>query len=327
MHAVTIAEPGGPDALEWTKVPAPRAGPGEVLIEVAASAVNRADLLQRAGHYPPPIGAPPYPGLECSGRIVGIGPDVTTWQVGDEVCALLSGGGYAELVAVPAAQCLPVPAGVSLSDAASLPEVACTVWSNVVDQARLGEGQTLLVHGGGSGIGTFAIQLATAMGARVLTTARADKHETLRELGADVAIDYSTQDFVEQVHLSTAKRGVDVILDLMGASYLDRNVAALAHDGHLVIIGLQGGNRGELNLAALMAKRGTLISTTLRARPASQKAAIVAEVRENVWPLIEAGRIRPVVYARVPMADAAEAHRLVESSQHIGKVLLVTQPG
>jgi putative PIG3 family NAD(P)H quinone oxidoreductase len=324
LYAVTIVEPGGPEVLEWAEVPEPLADPGEVVIEVAASAVNRADVMQRAGHYPPPPGASPYPGLECSGRIVAIGPDVTTWRLGDDVCALLTGGGYAERVAVPTGQCLPIPAGVSLIDAAALPEVACTVWSNVFDRAQLVDGETLLVHGGGSGIGTFAIQLAVARGARVLTTARIAKHEVLRDLGADITIDYATQDFIAAIHESTAGRGVDVILDIMGASYLDRNLAALATGGRLVIIGLQGGNRAEVNLAALMAKRASIIATTLRARPADEKTAIVAAVREHVWPLIESGKVRPVVHTTLPMAQAADAHRLVESSQHVGKVLLTT---
>jgi putative PIG3 family NAD(P)H quinone oxidoreductase len=324
VYAVTIPAPGGPEALVWAEVPDPTPGPGEVVIEVFASAINRADLLQRAGHYPPPHGAPPYPGLECSGRIVAVGDGVTTWRPGDEVCALLGGGGYAQRVAVPAAQCLPKPGVVSLVDAAALPEAACTVWSNVFDLGRLREGETLLVHGGGSGIGTFAIQLAVARGVRVLTTARAAKHERLRDLGADVAIDYATQDFTAAVHEATAKRGVDVVLDIMGASYLERNIAALATHGRLVIIGMQGGTRGEVDLATLMTKRASIISTTLRARPAEEKAAIVADVREHVWPLIEAGRVRPVIHARLPMKDAPEAHRLVESSDHIGKVVLTT---
>lgn len=322
MHAITIPRPGGPDALVWSEVDDPEVGPGDVLIDVAASAVNRADLLQRAGFYPPPPGAPPYPGLECSGRIVRVGHDVTGWQVGDEVCALLSGGGYAEQVAVRAGHCLPVPAGIGLVEAAGLPEVACTVWSNVMELARLQSLDTLLVHGGGSGIGTFAIQLAAAHGARVLTTARAAKHEALRALGAEVVIDYTAEDFVPAVQHATAGRGADVILDNMGASYLERNVEALARDGRLVVIGLQGGVKGELNLSTLMAKRATIISTTLRARPDDQKAAIVAAVREHVWPTIEAGVVRPIIHERFGMNQAAQAHRLVESSDHIGKVLL-----
>jgi putative PIG3 family NAD(P)H quinone oxidoreductase len=323
LYAVTIPEPGGPEALVWAEVPDPTAGPGEVVIEVAASAVNRADLMQRAGYYPPPPGASPYPGLECSGRIASVGPGVTTWRPGDEVCALLSGGGYAQRVAAPAGQCLPIPAGVSILDAASLPEVACTVWSNVFDLGRLAAGETLLVHGGGGGIGSFAIQLAAARGARVLTTARAAKHQQLRDIGASVTIDYTGEDFATAARDVTAGHGVDVILDIMGASYLDRNVAALAVSGRLINIGLQGGSRGELDLGALMTKRATIIATTLRPRPVEEKAAIVAAVREHVWPLVEAGKVRPIVHSRVSMSDAADAHRLVESSDHLGKVLLI----
>ncbi|MEU1844006.1 NAD(P)H-quinone oxidoreductase [Micromonospora sediminicola] len=323
MRAITITEPGGPEALVWTEVPDPEPGPGEVVVEVRASAVNRADLLQRQGHYPPPPGAPAYPGLECSGTVRALGPDVTGWSVGQEVCALLAGGGYAEQVAVPAGQLLPVPAGVDLVDAAALPEVACTVWSNVVDLARLAEGDTLLVHGGGSGIGTFAIQLGVALGATVVVTARSAKHDRLRELGAAHTIDYREQDFVEEVRRVTDGRGADVILDIMGASYLPRNVAALATGGRLVVIGMQGGRKGELDLGMLLAKRGSVHATALRSRPVAEKAAITRGVREQVWPLVEAGRVRPVVHARVRMADAADAHRLVETNDHLGKVLLV----
>lgn len=321
---MTVPEPGGPDALVWSEVPDPEPGPGEVVVDVRASAVNRADLLQRQGHYPPPPGAPAYPGLECSGVISAIGPDVTGWEVGREVCALLAGGGYAERVAVPAGQLLPVPAGVDLVDAAALPEVACTVWSNVVQVARLGRGETLLLHGGGSGIGTFAIQLGAALGATVAVTARAAKHERLRELGAAHTIDYREQDFVEEVRRVTGGRGADVILDIMGAAYLPRNVAALATGGRLVVIGMQGGRKGELDLSALLAKRGTIAATALRSRPLAEKAEIVRGVREQVWPLVESGAVRPVVDRRVPMTEAARAHRLVESNDHVGKVLLTT---
>jgi putative PIG3 family NAD(P)H quinone oxidoreductase len=313
MHAITIAEPGGPEALVWTEVPDPEPGPGEVLIETKASAVNRADLLQRQGQYAPPPGAPPYPGLECSGVISG---------TDDEACALLAGGGYAEKVAVPAAHTLPIPRGLTVSDAAALPEVACTVWSNVVHLAGLAPGETLLVHGGGSGIGTFAIQLAAALGATVITTARASKHDALRALGAAHTIDYTTEDFGAATREATGGRGADVILDIMGAAYLERNVDALASDGRLVIIGLQGGRKAELNLGALLAKRGSVFATTLRARPNDQKAEIVRGVREQVWPLVESGAIRPIIDRRVPMPEAAEAHRIVESSAHLGKVLL-----
>ena len=323
MYAVTIPQPGGPDVLTWAEVPDPEPGPGEVLIEVAASAVNRADLLQRAGHYPPPPGAPPYPGLECSGRVAAVGSGTTAWRPGDAVCALLAGGGYAQRVVVPASHCLPVPRGVSLVDAAALPEAACTVWSSVLDLGRLRPGETVLIHGGGSGIGTFAIQAAVAHGARVLTTARPAKHAALVELGADVVIDYATEDFVAATQAATDGRGADVILDIMGASYVERNIEALATDGRLVVIGLQGGRRGELNLGALLTKRASIIAPLLRPRPANQKAAIVNGVREHLWPVVESGRIRIVVHARVPMPDASAAHALVESSEHLGKVLLV----
>ncbi|MEU4642293.1 NAD(P)H-quinone oxidoreductase [Micromonospora sp. NPDC023814] len=324
MRAMTIPEPGGPDALVWSEVPDPEPGPGEVVVDVRATAVNRADLLQRQGHYPPPPGAPAYPGLECSGVISATGPDVAGWEVGQEVCALLAGGGYAERVAVPAGQLLPVPAGVDLVDAAALPEVACTVWSNVVQLARLAKGETLLLHGGGSGIGTFAVQLGVALGATVVVTARAAKHERLRELGATHTIDYREQDFVEEVRRVTDGRGADVILDIMGAAYLPRNVAALATDGRLVVIGMQGGRKGELDLGALLAKRGTVAATALRSRPPEQKAEIVRGVRQQVWPLVEAGTVRPIVDRRLPITEAAQAHRLVESSDHVGKVLLTT---
>ncbi|MEV0427594.1 NAD(P)H-quinone oxidoreductase [Micromonospora sp. NPDC050495] len=323
MHAITIPKPGGPDALVWAAVPDPEPGPGEVVVEVRASAVNRADLLQRQGQYPPPPGAPAYPGLECSGVVAAVGPEVTGWAVGDEVCALLAGGGYAERVAVPAGQLLPVPAGVDLVDAAALPEVACTVWSNVVQLARLTEGETLLVHGGGSGIGTFAIQLGAALGATVVVTARAGKHERLRELGAAHTVDYQEQDFVAEVRRVTEGRGADVILDIIGGAYLPRNVAALATGGRLVVIGMQGGRKGELDLGMLLTKRASVHATALRSRPVAEKAEIVRGVREQVWPLVEAEQIRPVVHARAKMADAADAHRLVESSDHLGKVLLV----
>jgi putative PIG3 family NAD(P)H quinone oxidoreductase len=324
MFAITITEPGGPEVLAWTEVPDPVPGPAEVLIDVHASAVNRADLLQRAGYYPPPPGAPPYPGLECSGVVAEVGDGVTGLAPGARVAALLAGGGYAERVVVPAGQVLPVPRGIHPVDAAALPEVACTVWSNVVDLAGLRASQTLLVHGGGSGIGTFAIQLAVALGARVVTTARAVKHAALAGLGAHRVIDYQSEDFVAATKEATGGRGADVILDIMGAAYLSRNVAALAPDGRLAIIGLQGGRKAEIDLGALLTTRGVISATTLRARPLADKARIVAGVRTQVWPLIESGAIRPVIDRRVPMPRAADAHRLVESSDHVGKVLLVT---
>ncbi|MDX2912767.1 MULTISPECIES: NAD(P)H-quinone oxidoreductase [Streptomyces] len=325
MHAITIPEPGGPEALVWDEVPDPVPGEGEVLIEVAASAVNRADLLQRQGFYDPPPGASPYPGLECSGRIAETGPGVAGWRVGDEVCALLSGGGYAEKVVVPAGQLLPVPAGVDLTRAAALPEVTCTVWSNVFMIAHLRPGETFLVHGGSSGIGTMAIQLAKAVGARVAVTAGTkEKLEQCAALGADILVDYREQDFVEEVRRATDGKGADVVLDNMGAKYLDRNVRVLAVNGRLAIIGMQGGIKGELNIGALLAKRAAISATSLRARPAQEKTAIVAAVREHVWPLIDGGHVRPVVDREIPMSDAAAAHRVLEESGHVGKVLLVT---
>jgi putative PIG3 family NAD(P)H quinone oxidoreductase len=323
MHAIVIREPGGPEVLEWTEVPDPEPGSGEVLIDVAASAVNRADIMQRQGHYAPPPGASEIPGLECSGTISALGRGVTGWKVGDEVCALLSGGGYAEKVTAPAGQVLPLPKGVSLPEAAALPEVACTVWSNVFDIAHLSPGEILLVHGGASGIGTFAIQLATAYGARVFTTASKAKHDRVLAYGADRAIDYSGEDFVEVVRAETGGYGTDVVLDNMGAKYLARNVDVLARNGRLVTIGLQGGTKAELDLNALLRKCGSVTATSLRSRPAAEKARIVADVRENVWPLVEAGRVRPVVDRAFAMQDAAEAHRYLESGEHIGKVLLV----
>ncbi|GAB2928726.1 MULTISPECIES: NAD(P)H-quinone oxidoreductase [unclassified Streptomyces] len=323
MHAITIPEPGGPEALVWAEVPDPVPGEGEVLVEVVAGAVNRADVLQRQGFYDPPPGASPYPGLECAGRVAALGPGVTGWAVGDAVCALLAGGGYAEKVAVPAGQLLPVPDGVDLVEAAALPEVTATVWSNVFMVSHLRPGETFLVHGGSSGIGTMAIQLAKAVGARVAVTAGSpQKLARCAELGADILINYREQDFVEEIRENTAGAGADVILDLIGAKYLDRNVQALAVNGRLAIIGLQGGAKGELNLGALLAKRGAVTATSLRGRPLQEKAAIVAAVREHVWPLIGDGVVKPVVDRVVPMADAAEAHRVLESSAHIGKVLL-----
>ncbi|MFF7967318.1 NAD(P)H-quinone oxidoreductase [Streptomyces sp. NPDC007903] len=324
MHAITISEPGGPENLTWTEVPDPVPGEGEVLVEVVASAVNRADIMQRQGHYDPPPGASAYPGLECSGRIAALGPGVSGWSVGDEVCALLAGGGYAQKVVIPAGQLLPVPAGIDLKQAAALPEVACTVWSNVFMLAHLRPGELLLVHGGSSGIGTMAIQLAKAVGARVAVTAGTkEKLDFCAELGADILINYRDQDFVAEIERATDGGGADVILDNMGAKYLGRNVEALAVNGRLMIIGMQGGTKGELNIGLLLGKRGAVSATSLRARPLSEKAAIVAAVREHVWPLIESGVVRPVVDREVPMTDAAEGHRVVEGSGHIGKVLLV----
>ncbi len=318
MRAITIPEPGGPEALVWAEVEDPVAGPGEVLVDVVAAGVNRADVLQRQGHYDPPPGASPYPGLECAGRVAAVGEGAGPWRVGDEVCALLAGGGYAERVAVPAGQLLPVPAGCDAVTAAGLPEVACTVWSTVFMGAGLAAGETLLVHGGASGIGTMAVQLGKAAGARVAVTAGSGrKLERCRELGADVLINYREQDFAEEL-----AGGADVILDIVGAKYLARNLQALAPGGRLVIIGFQGGVRAEVDLRQLLARRASVSAASLRARPPAEKAEIVAQVREHVWPLLAEGRVRPVVDRRLPLAEAAQAHRAMEAGDHVGKIVL-----
>ena len=321
MMAITLPSYGGPDALVLAEVPDPVAGPGEVLVDVTATAVNRADVLQRMGFYHPPAGASPYPGLECSGRISALGEGVAGWQVGDEVCALLSGGGYAERVAVPVGQLLPVPGGVSLLAAAGLPEVTCTVWSNVFALAALQPGEVLLVHGGTSGIGTMALQLARRHGARVFCTVGSpEKAARAVELGAERAIRYRDEDFVAV--LRDEAGGADVVLDNMGAKYLARNVEVLTTGGRLVVIGLQGGAKAELDLGALLTKRATVQATSLRARPAEDKGRIVAGVLAAVWPAIEAGEVRPVIDEVLPLAEAARAHQLLEQSQHIGKIVL-----
>lgn len=320
MRAIVATEPGGPEILQLAEIPDAVAGPGQVLVRVAATAVNRADTLQRMGFYAPPPGAPETIGLECSGTVEALGEGVTGWSVGDEVCALLAGGGYAELVAVPAGQLMPVPAGLSLLEAAALPEVACTVWSNVFMAAGLKPGERFLVHGGAGGIGTCAIQLAHALGATVFATAGSkEKLEVCRSLGADVAINYRESDFVSVL---AEAGGADVILDNMGAKYLARNVEALATEGRLVIIGMQGGTRAELDIAALLRKRGAVIATTLRSRPEAAKAAICSSTVEHVWPLVEAGSLRPVVHEVLPLADAGKAHALMEASDHVGKIVL-----
>ncbi len=324
MRAVVITEPGGPEVLRMEEVPDPVPGPGEVLIKVTAAGVNRADVMQRQGHYPPPPGTPPYPGLECSGRIVALGPDVAGWREGDEVCALLAGGGYAELVAVPEGQVMPLPAGTGMTDAAAFPEAACTVQGTVYQLAGLHKGETILVHGGAGGIGSFMIQLAKADGAVVACTAGSPaKLERCRELGADLAISYTEQDFTAAVLDFTAGHGADVILDIMGAPYLGANLTALATWGRLVIISTRGGSRGELDLGVLMSKRGSIYAATLRARPPAEKAAVVAATREHIWPLISSGAIVPVIERTLPMAEAAEAHRLLDEGTHVGKILLV----
>jgi putative PIG3 family NAD(P)H quinone oxidoreductase len=316
MLAVTLPSFGGPEVLTLAEVPDAVAGPGEVLVDVTATAVNRADLLQRQGFYNPPPGASPYPGLECSGIISALGEGIAGWAVGDEVCALLSGGGYASKVAVPVGQLLPIPSGVSLLEAAALPEVACTVWSNLFQLAALQPGERLLVHGGTSGIGTFATQLAARHGATVTVTVGSPaKAARALELGASKAVLYKDEDFV-------AAGPFDVILDNMGAKYLSRNVEALATNGRLVVIGMQGGVSAELNLAMLLGKRASVHATSLRARPAQEKADIVAAVLAGVWPVIAAGDAKPVIDRVLPLAAVADAHRLLEESSHIGKVLL-----
>jgi putative PIG3 family NAD(P)H quinone oxidoreductase len=324
MYAITISEPGGPEVLKWAKVPDPTPGAGEVLLDVAASAVNRADLLQRQGHYPPPAGASDILGLECSGTIAELGDGVTGWQVGQQVCALLAGGGYAQRVVVPAGQLMPLPDGVDLVVAAGLPEVACTVWSNMITLGRLSEGETLLVHGGAGGIGTHAIQVGKALGATVATTAgSADRLAHCKALGADILINYKDQDFVAE--LKSAANGADVILDNMGASYLERNIAALAIGGRLMMIGMQGGTRAELDIGKLLAKRASVSATGLRGRPVEGpggKAAIVKDVTTLLWPLIEAGKVKPVTGQTLPMEQAGDAHRIVEGGQAVGKVVL-----
>lgn len=339
MHAVTVTAPG---ELGWAEVADPIAQPGEVVIEVAAVGVNRADLLQARGRYTPPPGASDILGLECAGTVIevhsgradetaydGMPGGAPSFAVGDRVCALLSGGGYAERVAVPGTQVLPVPAGMSFDEATALPEAVCTVWSNLVMTAGLSAGQWVLIHGGGSGIGTIAIQLARTLGAHVAATASSgEKLSLAMELGATVAIDYRHEDFVMRVFEATAGRGADVILDVVGADYLARNVAALADGGRLVVIGLLGGARAEIDLGALMGKRAGVIGTQLRGRAATgpgSKAEVVAEVRRRVWPLIESGTIRPVIGARIPLADAGRAHRMLLGGGVLGKAILVRE--
>ncbi|GAA1931980.1 NAD(P)H-quinone oxidoreductase [Nocardioides marmoribigeumensis] len=322
MRAVIATSEGGPEVLEVQERPDPTAGPGQVVLDVAATAVNRADLLQRQGLYPPPPGASDVIGLECSGTVAEVGEGVDGLAVGDEVCALLSGGGYAEKVAVPAGQVMPLPRGVDLVTAAALPEVACTVFSNVFMVGRLRKGETFLVHGGSGGIGTFAIQLAKAVGARVATTAGSEERlARCRELGADLTVDYKEQDFVEV--LRADGDGADVILDNMGAKYLSRNIEALATNGRLVIIGMQGGTRAELDINALLRKKAAVVATALRSRPEEEKAAICAGVVEQVWPLVSDGLVKPMVHEVVPFDEAARAHSLVEDGTAFGKVLLV----
>jgi putative PIG3 family NAD(P)H quinone oxidoreductase len=323
MRAVVASEPGGPEVLTVTELPDLTPGPGEVLLEVAAAGLNRADLLQRMGYYPPPPGASEIIGMEVSGTIAALGDGVSGWQVGDQVCALLAGGGYASQVVVPAGQVMRVPDGVSLVEAAALPEVVCTVWSNVFMVGGLRPHESFLVHGGAGGIGTMAIQLAHRLGSRVFTTAGTpEKRALCATLGADVVIDYREETFEDVIADHTEGRGVDVILDNMGAKYLARNVAALADSGRLVIIGLQGGTTAELDINALMRKRAAVIGTTLRSRPVEGKSAICASVVEHVWPLVAAGDVRPVIDVVLPLEQVADAHRRMEAGEHSGKILL-----
>jgi putative PIG3 family NAD(P)H quinone oxidoreductase len=324
MRAVIATSEGGPEVLEVQERPDPTAGPGQVVLDVAATAVNRADLLQRQGLYPPPPGASDVIGLECSGVVAEVGEGVHGLSVGDEVCALLAGGGYAEKVAVPAGQVMPVPRGIDLVTAAALPEVACTVFSNVFMVGRLRKGETFLVHGGSGGIGTFAIQLAAAVGARVATTAGSEERlERCRSLGAEIAINYKEQDFVEVLREATDGAGADVILDNMGAKYLGRNIEALATNGRLVIIGMQGGTKAELDISVLLRKKAAVVATALRSRPEEEKAAICAGVVEQVWPMVADGVVKPTVHEVVPFDQAPRAHALVADGEAFGKVLLV----
>lgn len=322
MQAITLTGAGGPEVLTWDRVPDPTPGPSEVIVEVAATAVNRADLLQRQGHYPPPPGASPILGLECSGTIQSVGPALTLDRIGERVTALLAGGGYATKVAVPVGQLMSVPEGLDLVTAAGLPEVACTVWSNF-RMAHLRAGETVLIHGGGSGIGTMAIQIARQLGARVAVTAGSHaKLERCADLGAEILINYTDTDFVEAITDATGGKGPDVILDNMGAAYLMRNITALARNGRLVIIGMQGGTTAEFDIAPLLRKCGTLHATSLRARSEAEKAAICREVEKHVWPWVESGAITPVIGAVLPLTDAAEAHRMLADGEVVGKIVL-----
>lgn len=324
MTAIAIEAPGGPEVLKPAIVPVPAPGAGEILIKVEAAGVNRPDVLQRKGMYNPPPGASPLPGLEVAGHVAALGPEVTGWSVGDPVCALVAGGGYAEFCIAPAPQCLPIPKGLAAAEAAGLPETCFTVWTNVFERGRLQTGERFLVHGGSSGIGTTAIQLAKAWGAIVFATAgSAEKARACLALGADVAIDYRTQDFLAVIKEKTGGRGVDLILDMVGGDYVARNIDALAVDGRQVSIAFLKGSKVEIDLQKVMAKRLTLTGSTLRPRSIAEKGAIAAALLAEVWPLIEAGRIRPVIHATFPLARASEAHALMESSAHVGKIVLL----
>lgn len=328
MRAVELVRTGEPDVLKLGEVKAPRLEPGCVMIAVCATALNHADLLQRRGTYGGGISLPTILGIECSGVVLDMAPDVEGWKIGDRVCALINGGGYAERVCVPASLVLPVPENIDLVTAAALPEAACTVWSNIVDIGRLSAGETLLVHGGAGGIGSFAIQTAHALGARVFATAGSpDKVDYCRQIGAERAIDYRSEDFVAVVMDETGSRGADIVLDNMGALYLDRNIDVLAHDGRIVIIGLQGGREANIHLGKMMGKRGSLFTTSLRDRPIHDKARIVSGVLNEFWPHVKAGRVLPAIDRKFPLSDAALAHSYMESGQHIGKIILTVDEG
>ncbi len=324
MRVVEITQPGKPEVLKPASRALPQPKTGEVLVAVEAAGVNRPDVLQRTGHYPVPPGASDIPGLEIAGRVAATGAGVTSWRVGDAVCALVQGGGYAEYCAAPALQCLPIPKGLSAIEAASLPETFFTVWSNVFDRARLAPGESFLVQGGSSGIGVTAIQMVKAFGHVVFATAGSkEKCEACQKLGADRAIDYKTEDFAAVVKEATGGRGVDVILDMVGGDYVDRELKCLADDGRIVLIAFLGGSRANLNLNEILRRRLVVTGSTLRPRPVEFKGAIAAKLREKVWPLVEAGRIRPVIYETFPLDQAARAHELMESGRHIGKIVLV----
>ncbi|HLS51764.1 MAG TPA: NAD(P)H-quinone oxidoreductase [Burkholderiaceae bacterium] len=327
MQAVEISQPGGPEVLTLVERPVPTPGPGEVLIRVSAAGVNRPDVFQRKGAYPPPPGASDLPGLEIAGEIVDGDPAPGGFKQGDKVCALVAGGGYAEYCVAPAVQCLPVPEGLSEIEAAGLPETYFTVWTNVFDRGRLATGESLLVHGGASGIGTTAIQIAKAFGNTVYATAGSDERvKAIEELGADKGINYRTQDFVEEIKTLTDGRGVDVILDMVAGDYVARNIDCLADDGRAVLIALLGGNKATIPCAEILRRRLTLTGSTLRPRPVEFKAAIAKQLREKVWPLLEAGKVKPVVHAILPLGDASKAHAMMEAGEQIGKLILVTRP-
>lgn len=326
MEAIEITAPGEPAVLKPGRRPVPEVGGDEVLIEVAAAGVNRPDVLQRRGMYEPPPGTTDIPGLEIAGRVAAIGPQVSQWKVGDEVCALVAGGGYAQYCTAPEGQCLPIPDGFSMVEAAAVPETFFTVWTNVFERGRLQSGESFLVHGGSSGIGTTAIQLAKAFGARVFATAgSAEKCKACEDLGADQAINYKEEDFVQVIGDATGDKGVDVVLDMVGGDYIPRSIKIMAVEGRHVSIAFLRGAKVEINVEPVMRKRLTLTGSTLRPRPVAEKAAIGAQLREKVWPLLSKGSIKPVIHATFPLAAASDAHALMESSQHIGKIVLVAR--